>query len=138
MNLKTLFHRYRHVLVYLVFGGLTTLVNWAVYVPLTQWLALSAWLGTWIAWCVAVAFAFVTNKPFVFQSHDWSRKVVFPELCKFLSCRVGSGLLEVFLMWLCVDTLGWNNLIMKVITSIIVVIANYVGSRFLVFSKKQS
>jgi len=138
MNLKTLFHRYRHVLVYLVFGGLTTLVNWAVYVPLTQWLTLSAWLGTWIAWCVAVAFAFVTNKPFVFQSHDWSRKVVFPELCKFLSCRVGSGFLEVFLMWLCVDKLGWNNLIMKVITSVIVVIANYVGSRFLVFSKKQS
>lgn len=138
MNLKTLFERYRHILIYLFFGGLTTVVNWLVYVPLTHWLAVSAWLGTLIAWCVAVAFAFLTNKPFVFQSHNWSWKVVFPELCKFLGCRVGSGLLEIFLMWICVDILGFPNLIMKVITSILVVIANYVGSRFLVFSSKES
>lgn len=121
------------VLSYLFFGGLTTLVNWVVYFPLTEWLELSASLGTAIAWVVAVLFAFLTNKPFVFRSHDWSIPVVVPELLKFVGCRVGSGVAELLIMLLTVDILGWNNLLMKILASIIVVILNYMGSKLLVF-----
>ena len=90
-----------------------------------------------IAWAVAVAFAFLTNKPFVFKSHDWSAPVVLPELGKFLGCRVGSGALETVIIFVTVDMLNWNAAWMKLATNVMVVILNYFGSKLLVFRKKK-
>ena len=137
-KLKGLIHKHWDILAYLFFGGLTTLVNFLVYMPLLHWLHLSAALSNAVAWVAAVVFAYLTNKPFVFQSHDWSAKTVLPELGKFVSCRVGSGVLETLLLWLCVDVLAWNGIAMKIITSIVVVILNYAASKLLVFRKPDS
>lgn len=134
-KIRAFIHKHRDVLSYLFFGGLTTVVNYAVYLPLFNWLQMSATLSNCVAWVAAVAFAYLTNKPFVFQSHDWSAKVVLPELGKFVSCRIGSGLLETVIIWLTVDTLHWDGNVMKLITSVLVVVLNYVGSKLLVFRK---
>ena len=88
-----------------------------------------------IAWVGAVAFAYLTNKPFVFRSYDWSAKTVLPELAKFVACRVGSGVIETGILLVTLDWLGWNGNILKVATSIFVVIFNYVTSKLLVFTK---
>lgn len=135
MKLRQLIEKYRDILSYLFFGGLTTLVNFIVYTPLHRWLNLSAALSNIFAWVVAVAFAYLTNKPFVFKSHDWSAKTVVPELTKFVGCRVGSGLLETAIIALTVDILRWHDLGMKVICAVIVVILNYIGSKWIVFKK---
>ena len=135
MKLRQLIEKYRDILSYLFFGGLTTLVNFIVYTPLHRWLNLSAALSNIFAWVVAVAFAYLTNKPFVFKSHDWSAKTVVPELTKFVGCRVGSGLLETAIIALTVDILHWHDLGMKVICAVIVVILNYIGSKWIVFKK---
>ena len=127
--------RHYDLLAYLFFGGLTTVVNYLVYMPCLNWCGLSATVSNVIAWLAAVIFAFVTNKPFVFKSSDWSAKVLFPELGKFLSCRIGSGVLETVFLFVTVDWLSWNGNWMKVITSILVVILNYVGSKLFVFQK---
>lgn len=123
------------VVVYLVFGVLTTVVNYLVYLPLYNWMGISAAVSNIAAWVVAVAFAFLTNKPFVFQSHDWSRKTVLPELSKFVSCRVASGAMETAIIFLTVDLMQWDGNIWKLITSVLVVILNYFASKFLVFRK---
>lgn len=123
------------VVVYLVFGVLTTVVNYLVYLPLYNWMGISAAVSNVAAWVVAVAFAFLTNKPFVFQSHDWSRKTVLPELSKFVSCRVASGAMETAIIFLTVDLMQWNGNIWKLITSVLVVILNYFASKLLVFRK---
>ena len=123
------------MVVYLVFGVLTTVVNYLVYLPLYNWMGISAAVSNVAAWVVAVAFAFLTNKPFVFQSHDWSRKTVLPELSKFVSCRVASGAMETAIIFLTVDLMQWNGNIWKLITSVLVVILNYFASKFLVFRK---
>ena len=123
------------VVVYLVFGVLTTVVNYLVYLPLYNWMGISAAVSNIAAWVIAVAFAFVTNKPFVFQSHDWSRKTVLPELSKFVSCRVASGAMETAIIFLTVDLMQWDGNIWKLITSVLVVILNYFASKFLVFRK---
>lgn len=123
------------VVVYLVFGVLTTVVNYLVYLPLYNWMGISAAVSNIAAWVVAVAFAFLTNKPFVFQSHDWSRKTVLPELSKFVSCRVASGAMETAIIFLTVDLMQWNGNIWKLITSVLVVILNYFASKLLVFRK---
>ena len=121
---------------YLIFGVLTTVVNYMVYLPCLNFLGFSAAVSNCIAWVVAVTFAFLTNKPFVFQSHDWSRKTVVPEFTKFIATRISSGVLETVILLIAVDTLGGNGNIWKLITQVMVIVVNYVGSKLLVFRKK--
>ena len=133
--MKKFLQKFGDVLSYLIFGGLTTIVNYLVYLPCFNLLHWSASVSNAVAWVVAVAFAFLTNKPFVFKSHDWSWKVVWPELTKFLGCRIGSGVLETVIIFVTVDLLAWNGNVMKLITSVLVIILNYFGSKLLVFRK---
>lgn len=135
-KIKAFIVKHYDILAYLFFGGLTTVVNYVVYLPCYNLLGISATVSNVIAWAVAVAFAFLTNKPFVFKSHDWSKEVVWPELVKFVGCRIGSGLLETAFLFLTVDLLLCNGNVMKLITSVLVVILNYFGSKLLVFRKK--
>ena len=132
-KLKTLFIKYYDLITYLVFGVLTTVVNYIIYLPCYNLLHLSASVSNAIAWVAAVAFAFLTNKPFVFRSHDWSAKTVIPELTKFVGARIASGVLETGIIFLTVDLLRWNGNVMKLVTSVLVVIINYVASKLLVF-----
>jgi putative flippase GtrA len=134
-KIRIIIEKYWDILSYLFFGVLTTLVNYLVYFPLYNWAGLSATVSTIIAWVVAVVFAFLTNKPFVFKSHDWSMKTVKLELIKFLGCRIGSGVMEVAIIWLTVDILCWNGNWMKIVVSVLVIILNYIGSKLLVFKK---
>lgn len=135
-KLRTLFEKYWDIVSYLFFGVLTTVVNYLIYLPVFNFCGLSAAVSNMIAWVGAVAFAYLTNKPFVFQSHDWSAKTVIPELTKFVSCRLASGVMETLILLLTVDCLHWNGNIWKLVTQVLVVIVNYVGSKLLVFRKK--
>ena len=135
-KIKDLFVRYWEVLSYLIFGVLTTAVNYLVYLPVYNLVGLSAALSNAIAWVVAVAFAYLTNKPFVFKSHDWSAKTVIPELTKFVGCRVASGAAETLILLLTVDILHWNGNLWKLVTSVLVVVMNYIASKLVDFRKK--
>lgn len=135
-KIRQLTKKYWDILSYLFFGVLTTVVNYVVYLPCYNLLGLSAVVSNGIAWVVAVAFAYLTNKPFVFKSNDWSAKTVIPELSKFVGCRIGSGLAESLILLVAVDLLGWNGNIWKLLTNVLVVILNYIGSKLLVFRNK--
>lgn len=134
-KIRNLIEKYWDILSYLFFGVLTTIVNYVVYLPCYNLMGLSAVVSNGIAWVIAVAFAYLTNKPFVFKSHDWSAKTVVPELSKFVGCRIGSGLAESLILLLAVDILGWNGNLWKLLTNVLVVILNYIGSKLLVFKK---
>lgn len=123
------------IISYLVFGVLTTVVNYIIYLPCYNLLGLSAAVSNVIAWAGAVIFAYLTNKPFVFRSHDWSLHTVLPEFARFVGCRVASGGAETLILLLTVDILGWNGNVWKLIVSVLVVVGNYFGSKFLVFRK---
>ena len=134
-KIKKLLKKYRSQLIYLVFGVLTTAVNYIVYFPVDRLLQ-TAWLSNSIAWVFAVLFAYVTNKPFVFESHDWSWKTVGPELVKFVGTRIVSLAAENLILLVAVDLLHWNRIGWKLFASVLVVSLNYVGSKLLVFRKK--
>ena len=131
-----LIQKNRDILLYLVFGVLTTLVNYIVYFPCC-YLGIPASVSNILAWVVSVLFAYVTNKPFVFRSKDWSMKTVVPEAARFFGCRIGSGALESSILFVTVDLLHWNSAVWKIFTSVLVVVLNYVGSKLLVFRKKK-
>lgn len=122
------------VVSYLFFGVLTTIVSYLVYYP-CFWVLDIAWLSEVISWIVSVAFAYLTNKPWVFKSHDWSMKVVAPELAKFVACRLGSLIMSVAILFVFTDLMGFDGNVMKLAASVLVVIVNYVGSKLLVFKK---
>ena len=128
--------KYKDLILYVVFGGLTTVVNFAVYYPCYNLLHFSATVSNLIAWVVAVAVAFLTNKPFVFHSYDWSAGTVIPELGKFVGCRIGSGAIETGLLFLLVDCLKVDGNLFKLIISVLVIVLNYVSSKLLVFRRK--
>lgn len=135
--IKSIYIKYRHLIIYLFFGALTTAVNFLVYYPLYNFCVVSAFLSNIIAWFVAVIVAFLTNKPFVFQSKDWSVKVTAPEFAKFFVSRIGSGFLETVAVFLFVDVGQLNGNIFKIVISIVVIVLNYLTSRFFVFKKRK-
>ena len=108
-----------------------------MYFTLYRWEHFSATISNIVAWVCAVVFAFVTNKPFVFQSQDWSRSVLMPEFAKFVGSRIFSGLFETGMLALTVDIFHFHDLAMKLIASVIVIVLNYVASRLLVFRTKK-
>lgn len=134
-KIRSLVVKHWDILSYLFFGVLTTVVNYIIYLPCYNLLGFSAAVSNVIAWAGAVVFAYVTNKPFVFRSHDWSLNTVVPEFAKFVGCRVASGGAETLILLLTVDILGWNGNVWKLIVSVLVVVANYFGSKLLVFKK---
>lgn len=135
-KIRELIIKYWDIVSYLFFGVCTTIVNYLIYIPCYNFWGMSATVSNMIAWVVAVAFAYLTNKPFVFKSNDWSAKTVIPELTKFVGCRIGSGAAETVILFLAVDLMGWNGNIWKLVTQVMVVVLNYIGSKLLVFRKK--
>ncbi|MCD7859634.1 MAG: GtrA family protein [Firmicutes bacterium] len=135
-KLQALWQKNSEPILYLVFGALTTAVNFAVYWPLCSLLHLWASASNALAWVVAVSFAFLTNKPWVFRSHDWSAKTVVPEAAKFVSCRLLSLAVQELLLLVTVDLLRWNSTGMWLLSSVMVIVLNYVASKLLVFKKK--
>ena len=135
-KLCRLIEKYWDIFSYLFFGVCTTIVNYLIYIPCYNFFGMSATVSNMIAWVVAVAFAYLTNKPFVFRSYDWSAETVVPELTKFVGCRIGSGAAETLILFLTVDLIGWNGNVWKLLTQVMVVILNYIGSKLLVFRKK--
>lgn len=136
-KILALIKKYWDILIYLVFGVLTTLVDFLIYFPCYNLLHLPAAVSNVIAAAGAIIFAFLTNKPFVFHSHDWSIKTVGPELFKFVGTRIGSMLIQTGIIFLAVEVIRLDGNVMKIVTAVIVVILNYVGSKLLVFRKRK-
>ncbi len=132
-DLKNLIIKYKDIILYIFFGGLTTLVNWLIYYLLYERAGVPNVPSDILAWAGAVAFAFVTNKIWVFGSRSWKAGTALPELGKFVSCRLASGLLELAIMFLTVDLLKWNGMLMKILVGVLVVILNYAASKLFIF-----
>ena len=136
----SLLKKYREILLYLIFGGLTTVVNyialWLFY-DLLGIRVLDALGANTLAWVVAVAFAFVTNKIWVFESRDTSQKTLLREILSFLAARVVSLGAESATIYIGVNVLNGNLWLVKLLASVIVVLLNYIFSKLIIFRKAE-
>ena len=130
--------KYKSVILYLVFGVLTTIVNIVAYFLLDFNRLFNTVINTSIAWVVAVIFAYVTNKKWVFESKVEGFKDNFKEMMSFFGCRIATGLMDVGIMFVFVDILRYDDMIIKIASNVLVVILNYVGSKLLVFRNKDT
>lgn len=137
-TLTDLFEKYKSIITYVFFGGLTTAVNVTVYYICYDITEIDNIPSTVIAWVAAVAFAFVTNKLFVFESKSWRAKKAVKEAVNFVLCRVGTGIIETALMYIFVDRLEFNGTATKLAVNIIVIVLNYIASKLFIFAAKKS
>lgn len=134
-KLLGLLSKYKSFITYGIFGALTTLINIGIYSLCYQQIGIGNVASNVIAWIVAVLFAFVTNKIFVFESKSLVPAVLFAEAVSFFGCRLATGILDVVIMYVTVDLLALNSTLMKCISNVLVIIVNYVASKFLIFKK---
>lgn len=136
--LKKIWHKFmsREVISYLIFGVLTTLVNWVVYGMMVK-NGVDYRIATAAAWVISVLFAYVVNKIFVFQSYDMHLSFVIKEVISFTTCRAASGVIEMVLMVIMVSWLNMDEYVSKVLVSVVVVVANYVFSKLFIFRSSE-
>lgn len=145
--------QHREVLSYLFWGVMTTLVSWLSYsifailfkkqasvIRLFDLeMSMTVFWANLISWVCAILFAFVVNKLWVFESKSWKKSVWLPEFWKFVSARIATGILEIFVVPLLVNfglnqiIFGVEGLLAKVLVSVVVVILNYVLSKLFIF-----
>ena len=135
--LKKYYNKYKEMILYLLFGGLTTLVNFLSYLLLAYIFSFSTVVSTAGAWILSVLFAYITNKIWVFESKCNSKKALLQEITAFFSCRAFSGILDIAVMWIFVDYLHFNDLWMKLLSNLLVIVLNYVFSKLLIFKKQE-
>ena len=133
-----LISKYKEIILYLIFGVLTTVVSIASYYLCTVLILnpenpIELQAANVISWILSVSFAYVTNKLFVFESHG----NIVKEIIKFATARIGTLLGEMVLMYLLVSVLEFSDLPVKIAVQFVVIVANYVLSKLLVFKEEK-
>ena len=139
----------RELITYVIFGALTTLVNWVVYLVITKVFALDSHpegsapylviinAAQILGWILSVLFAYFTNKKYVFQSSAGVKDGAWKEFFLFVSARIASLLIFDLLLFNVLHLLGMDDKLDKLLMNVLVVIFNYVASRFVVFRRKE-
>ncbi|TLQ04801.1 GtrA family protein [Pediococcus stilesii] len=135
--LKQLFNKYKPVLSYLFWGVITTLVNIVVFAILSKNLHLFYQTSNVIAWFASVLVAYISNKLWVFNSHTETGKELFAEAIRFFLMRTATLVLDIIIMFVGVSLLHGDDIIVKIIDNIIVIISNYAFSKLVVFKDKK-
>lgn len=137
-RLKQIYIKYKEQILYIFFGGLTTLIN-LVASWLFKALGMSSELATAAAWLPSVVFAFVSNKLWVFESKSTKKGRLLYEIGTFLPSRLATGALDVGIMYLA--GLIWQDetyfLLMRVLSNVIVIVLNYLAGKLITFRKKK-
>lgn len=134
--MKMLFTKYRGIIAYLFFGVCTTAINILIYYLCARQLRLSTGVSTVAAWVLAVLFAYVTNKLYVFQSRSWEKELVIQEIASFFGCRLMTGALDLAIMLICVDLMQLYDVGIKIFSNLLVIVLNYIASKLVVFRRR--
>jgi len=135
------FHRFvnNETVGFLLFGGLTTVLSIVLFALAHYTLAFGVAIAGILSDVLAIIFAFITNKIYVFESSSWQPKTLIPELTKFGAARAFTVVLGILALVLLVDIWGFNAMLMRIITIIIIhMLGNYALSKWLVFTKPKT
>ncbi len=135
--IQKLFMKYWDTIPYLFFGVCTTAVNVVVYWMCAHPLHLKTMPSTIIAWLMAVLFAYVVNRKWVFHSEAHETKDICKEMISFFGCRLATGIVDWICMFVFVELLNANDVFIKMAANVLVFVLNYVASKFIIFKKKE-
>lgn len=135
LTLKKLYEKNQEILSYLIFGGLTTLVNFIVFYAFDTVLDIQYLIANALSILASIIFAFLTNKKYVFKSESVTISAWIKEFFLFCSFRLISAGFDMLSMLLLIGILQWNSNVAKLATQIIVVFLNYFFSKWFIFKK---
>ena len=135
MNVQLLMKRYKNIIPYLFFGVCTTLVNVIVYWFCAHLMKYMVMASTVVAWTLAVLFAYVTNRKWVFHSEAKNTKEIIYELISFFGCRLATGIIDWSCMFVFVNIVGFDDVIIKTLANFLVIVLNYIASKRVIFVK---
>lgn len=135
--IKSIYIKYKEIINYLIFGVLTTIISLITYYILTNTILnpqndIQLQIANIISWILSVSFAYITNKLYVFETKE---KNIIKEIINFFSSRILTLILDILLMYIFVSILEFNDQIIKLIITIIVIVLNYILSKIFVFKK---
>lgn len=133
---KAILNRYNELISYGFWGVMTTIVNYVVFFVCLRFLSINYLISNIVSWVCSVAFAYITNKIFVFKSKDWSPVRLKIEIIPFFLGRLFSLVVETVMLYILVDGLSFSSEIMKVCTNLVVIVINYLISKFMIFKEK--
>ena len=134
--MRDLLNKYRDVILYLFFGVCTTLANIVVYWLATRLFQMGTVPASVVAWICAVLFAYLTNRKWVFHSAASGRNEILSEISRFFMARLATGVFDWVFMYVTTEKLRWHDLVMKVLVNIVVIVLNYVFSKFRIFKRE--
>ncbi len=133
--LKELYFKYKEVINYLFFGGCTFLVSVISFYLFNKVLFLNEHVSNILSWILAVLFAYITNKAFVFESKTNTKEELLKEITSFFGARLFTLGVEELILLIFVNLLKFDAMLIKVFAQVIVILANYVLSKLFVFKK---
>lgn len=128
-----LIKEYKSIILYLIFGVLSTIVSVGVYALCTRVFSMGYYLSNTISWICAVTFAFLTNRKLVFESKADTFEKKIKEGVLFYFSRVLTLVFELVLLYIGIQLLKINDLVVKIVANVLVIILNYIFSKFFVF-----
>lgn len=131
--IERLYIKYKDLIPYAFWGVCTTIVNTVAYWFFVNPLGFGVVPSAIIAWFLAVLFAYATNRKWVFHSQVVGRKEIIKEMLSFYGCRIATGVVDWVCMFIFVDLLHLNDIIIKFAANILVIILNYVASKLWIF-----
>lgn len=134
--LEPFYQKHKEILLYLFFGGLTFLVSIASYGYCNLVLGINELVANVISWILAVSFAFLTNRIWVFQAPTHSAAEFVAQLVTFFGGRVVTLVVEEVLLLVFITWLHFPSMLIKILAQVIVIVLNYVISKLVVFRKK--
>jgi len=133
--ISNLYKKYEEIILYLIFGVLTTVVSLLSYFIFSKLFNINYLISNIISWILSVLFAFITNKLYVFKSNDKTNNKILKEIISFFSSRIFTFLIDMLMMYILVGLLKFNDMIIKIIVQFIVIVLNYILSKLFVFKK---
>ena len=135
-DIRRAYAKYRELILYVVCGGLTTAVDFGLYWFLTRPVDVGEVPAQCAGVAAAIVFAYIVNKRWVFLDGQRGLCKIAAQFASFASMRLISGAFQVFCVWLFVEKLGLYDMAVKAVAAVVVVLANYVFSKLIIFKKR--
>ncbi len=134
-QIKNIFFKYKEQILYILFGGFTTVVNIVTFTLCADVLNMGTYIANLIAWILSVLFAYITNKLWVFESKTTDIKSLVREITTFTGARLLTLGFDMVIMYVGIDLFHLNKLLMKIVANVVVIVSNYVFSKLFIFKK---
>ncbi len=129
--------KYKEILLYLLFGGLTFVVSIGSFALFEQVLKMSPLIANIFSWILAVAFAYITNRIWVFKDVAHGAAGIIKEIFAFFAGRAATLALEELILYIGITLMGFPSIAVKVVGQVVVIVSNYFISKIIVFKSKK-